>query len=108
MSIDRRSILRFFVIGFCLMLIPLAMILFWNQMGCYAQILGHAAVSHYCLPGNLDKSMELFLPFIMIVGGAMVGYNLKRISDSNLPPPDDKEEEEEPEGESSSETEQPE
>jgi hypothetical protein len=105
LSLDKNSIIRFFVVGFALMIIPVVLILFWNHLGCFSQSLEHSVVSNYCLPGNLDKNMEALLPFIMVVGGVLVGYNIKRISDSNVPPPEDLEEEES-ENEGDNETDQ--
>lgn len=89
--------ISFFVIGGILLVLPLALILFWNSSGCYA--IG-SRVEGYCPSSYEFRILLSFLPFLMLVGGVLIGYNLKKVSDRFSPP-----EEEEEEGEQESDKE---
>lgn len=89
---NKNSVLIFFMTGFLLLIIPLVLMLFWNEIGCATEVLGHSTLSSYCPSIGIFKSADSFFPFLMVIGGVLVGYNLKRISDSFLPPPEDDEE----------------
>ncbi len=56
----------------------------WNSQAC-----SDFSISEKCSGALIFSQTISFLPFVMIIGGVLVGYNLKRISDS-LEPESDK------------------
>ncbi len=94
LSFMRNSVIIFFAVGFLLLLVPLALVVVWNQFGCTTGSLSHSVMTTYCPSVGVFKSAYSLFPFLMLIGGVLVGYNLKRISDSLLPPRDDDEESE--------------
>jgi hypothetical protein len=80
---SRDSILAFFVIGALLLVIPLFLVLFVGEP-CAGLLPGLSGIP-ICAT-LLYKQVVAALPYFMLVGGVIIGYNLKRVSDSLLPP----------------------
>ncbi len=76
----RNSLVALFVMGAILLLIPLIFILLVGGHACNVGVL----VNSCTLPSNY-RIMVPALPYLMVVGGVLIGYNMKRISDSLLP-----------------------
>jgi hypothetical protein len=89
--VNKNSMLAFFVVGAILMITPLTLIIIWDNPNCaFAQT--SLASNSFCLSPHLLKGFASFSPFVMVVGAILIGYNLKRISDSFLPPVEDSDE----------------
>lgn len=78
---SRDSIIAFFVIGALLLFVPLSFAFYFGSQPCDIPLPYGAS----CPPPLLYKEIAPALPFVMIIGGVLIGYNLKRISDSLLP-----------------------
>jgi cytochrome bd-type quinol oxidase subunit 2 len=80
------SMIWLFVIAGLLLTVPFALVLIWDSSFCLpGQGLSFATTSLCPSPG-LFKNFISFFPFLMVIGAVLIGYNLKRISDSLLPP----------------------
>ncbi len=77
----RDSLIAFFLVGAVLLLAPLILVLVLGAHTCSVVAVGDA-----CTLTSIYKVIFPSLPYIMLVGGVLIGYNLKRISDSLLPP----------------------
>ena len=71
---SRRSIILLFTIGSFLLIIPLSVVLIETPM-CRAS-------SAACNTSETYKLAVSAFPYVMIGGGMLIGYNMKRISDS--------------------------
>jgi hypothetical protein len=74
---SRGSIVTFFVVGSLMIAGPLALMLNWPSVGCSSQLTQGA-----CRGPQLYKTSITILPYVMLAGGAIVVYNMKRVSDS--------------------------
>jgi hypothetical protein len=88
----RNSLLIFFVAGAILLVIPLILVLFWNGAACGFGDRLSVLSNNYCLSPRLLKSFTSLFPFLMVIGAVLIGFNLKRISDSYLPPDEESKE----------------
>jgi hypothetical protein len=88
---NKNSMLVFFVAGAILLILPLILIIIWDSPNC-AFTQSNLAANSFCLSPHLLKGFASFSPFVMVVGAILIGYNLKRISDSFLPPVEDSDE----------------
>ena len=69
----RRSIVLLFTVGSCLLIVPLAIVLIGSPL-CRADSI---------CSSNQDYRVEIStFPYVMIGGGILIGYNMKRIADS--------------------------
>lgn len=75
-EIPKASIIKFFTVGGLLLVMPLVVVLDWPTNSCVT-----SAVD-FCMGSHAYKMMTNFLPYVMVVGGVLIGYNMKRISDS--------------------------
>jgi len=76
-ELTRRSILLFFLIGGVLLVVPLVIVFSWDPRTCTSTPVGLS-----CKVPSVYAATVRFLPFVMILGGVIVAFNLKRISDS--------------------------
>ncbi|MDG6995235.1 MAG: hypothetical protein JRN52_04855 [Nitrososphaerota archaeon] len=74
---SRRSIITFFVVGGILLVFPLALVVTTNPM-CGADSSTLCSTPAY-------KFGLSFFPYLMLAGGLIIGYNMKRVSDSLKP-----------------------
>jgi len=72
---SKGSIFVFFIIGGLLVGLPLILVLTWSSTPC------RGAVQVFCLGSHLYRMSVLIFPYVMLSGGAIIGYNMKRISD---------------------------
>ena len=56
--------------------LPLVLVLNWSSTACSAVLL------NFCIGSQLYKTSTMILPYVMLAGGALVGYNMKRVYDS--------------------------
>jgi hypothetical protein len=70
-----------FVLGAVLLFVPLILVVGFSSIACNVG-------TSSCIP-FLYKMLFPALPYVMIVGGVLIGYNMKRISDSLLPEDED-------------------
>ncbi len=84
--------LLFFIVGAGLLVVPLALVLMWDGPACSGALYNFVETSYVCIPTRLLKTLTSFFPFVMVIGAVLIGYNLKKISDSNLPPKEEDEE----------------
>ncbi|MGI0078786.1 MAG: hypothetical protein ACRECH_04110 [Nitrososphaerales archaeon] len=82
---SKDSIVAFFIMGTLLLLVPLFLALSFVAQPCAIP----RTIGSSCTIPPLFKEVLSALPFVMIIGGVMIGYNLKRISDSLLPREED-------------------
>jgi hypothetical protein len=73
-EITRRGVILLFVIGSLMLAIPLGTVLAENS-ACRAN-------SAECIHSDAYRYLVSSFPYVMIGGGLLVGYNMKRISDS--------------------------
>ncbi len=78
--------------------LPLILILNWSSSAC------GVAIQDFCRGSQLYKTSVVILPYVMLAGGAIVGYNMKRVYEMTNPnrDGDDDEIENEDEGDSKS------
>lgn len=81
---NSRSVIIFFVSGLVLLLVPLTLILVWSGPAC--GLAEGQKSGEFCPTHQLFDTFVSLFPFLMVIGGVLIGYNLKRISDSLLPP----------------------
>jgi hypothetical protein len=82
----RNSIIVFFVTGAILLAVPLILVVIWDGPTCGLAQPASLGASGFCPSAHLFKSLISMFPFLMVIGAVLIGYNLKRISDSMLPP----------------------
>jgi hypothetical protein len=80
------STLSYLATGAVLLIVPVALISVWGSQNCTT-----SPAASYCIPSKDFKVAIDFLPFLMLIGGILIGYKMKKISDSLLPPPDEEE-----------------
>ncbi len=80
----RASTVAYFAVGGLLLVLPLLLILTWGSSSCTQGF----NVPIYCVSRSEFKFSASFLPFVMLMGGVMIAYKMKSISDS-LKPPDE-------------------
>jgi hypothetical protein len=82
-SPSRRSLTIFFVVGAVLLVSPLLTVMLWNpDPACQAS----PARGNFCTASNeLYNRTISFLPFVMLIGGVIIAFNMKRIADSSRP-----------------------
>jgi len=73
-EITRRGVVLLFAIGSLMLVVPLGTILTENSM-CKANPTS-------CINTQSYRYLVSAFPYIMIAGGLMIAYNMKRISDS--------------------------
>lgn len=73
-ELGRRGVLFLFAIGALMLVIPLGTVLAENS-ACRAN-------SAECIHSEAYRYLVSSFPYIMIGGGLLIGYNMKRISDS--------------------------
>jgi hypothetical protein len=78
--------------------IPLVLVLLFGNTGCTSSSLALNPLS-ICHSSKASGRIIEFLPFLMIIGGVLIAYNMKKISDSFLPEKDLSDEENEEEQE---------
>jgi hypothetical protein len=88
----RNSVIGFFVVGGMLLVIPFTLVMVWGSSICSPAQTLSAGPPLYCPSPVVFKSFISFFPFLMVIGGVLIGYNLKRISDSLLPPKEERDE----------------
>lgn len=88
----RNSVLIFFIAGAIFLVVPMILVLFWDGPSCGFGDKFSVVPNDYCLSPHLLKSFASFFPFLMVIGAVLIGYNLKRISDSYLPPKEESDE----------------
>ncbi|SRR5487761_409428 len=88
----RNSTFLFFLLGGILLVVPLIFVLVWNSSICSLSQTASTGATGYCPSTHLFKSLISFFPFLMVIGTVLIGYNLKRISDSLLPPKEETDE----------------
>jgi hypothetical protein len=87
-ELTKRSIAIFFSVGALLLVIPVGVVLSENS-ACRAN-------ASACIHSDAYRYLVSAFPYIMIGGGLLIGYNMKRISDSiNLHNLEDETEDEE-------------
>lgn len=85
---SRDSIVALFVAGALLLVVPLFFVLSFGAQPCgQPRPLGAS-----CSLPALYKGVVSILPYVMIIGGVLIAYNFKRISDSLLPRDEDESE----------------
>lgn len=87
---DSSVSIRYFTVGAALLVVPLIVIITLGSPACTQG----PSVPSYCVSSSTFKFLSSFLPFVMVVGGVLIGYRMKKISDS-LKPEDDEDEERE-------------
>lgn len=75
-GLSKSSIIKFFVVGSILLVSPIVLAAFWQTTSCNHEF------EDLCLGSQFYKSSISFLPYVMIIGGLIIGFNMKRISDS--------------------------
>jgi hypothetical protein len=80
----RATTVAYFALGALLLVLPLLLILTWGSSSCNQGF----NVPSYCVSRSEFKFSASFLPFVMLMGGLIIGYKMKTISDS-LKPPDE-------------------
>jgi len=80
-NLTQTSIIFYFLIGGALLVSPLVVVSNWNPQVCSSNSLGQQK----CSTPIVYSQTVSFLPFMMVVGGLLIGYNMKRISDSLRP-----------------------
>ncbi|MDH2900950.1 MAG: hypothetical protein PXY39_08245 [archaeon] len=88
----RNSTFLFFFLGAILLVVPLIFVIVWDSPICSLSQTASTGASGYCPSTHLFKSLISFFPFLMVIGTVLIGYNLKRISDSLLPPKEETDE----------------
>jgi hypothetical protein len=73
-EVTRRDVILLFAIGSLMLVIPLGTILTENSM-CRAN-------ASSCINSESYRYLVSSFPYVMIAGGLLIGYNMKRISDS--------------------------
>ncbi|MFI5421882.1 MAG: hypothetical protein ACHQ1H_13015 [Nitrososphaerales archaeon] len=73
-EITRRGVILLFVIGSLMLVIPLGTVLAENS-ACRGN-------SAECIHSEAYRYLVSSFPYVMIGGGLLIGYNMKRISDS--------------------------
>ncbi|MHB8568211.1 MAG: hypothetical protein ACYC7D_09130 [Nitrososphaerales archaeon] len=68
--------IKLFVIGGLLLVSPLLIVVNWPSKGC------ESSNPSYCSVSPFYRTAVTILPYFMIIGGVIIGYNMKRISDS--------------------------
>ena len=75
-DIPKASIIKFFTVGGLLLVVPLVAVIDWPTTGC------DISAVNFCTGSHAYRMMTTFLPYVMVIGGVLIGYNMKRISDS--------------------------
>jgi len=75
-EIPRASVIKFFVVGGLLLVTPLVAVMNWPTRGC------EFSTENVCFGSEAYKVSVTLLPYVMLIGGVIIGYNMKRISDS--------------------------
>jgi low affinity Fe/Cu permease len=84
---QKNNTLASFAIGAALLVVPLILILVWGSSACMQTF-----APSYCISTKTFMTVSSFLPFVMLVGGVLIGYRMKKIADS-LTPRDEPDEE---------------
>ncbi|MCL4519124.1 MAG: hypothetical protein M1587_08010 [Thaumarchaeota archaeon] len=77
-SPTKRSLATFFAIGGMMLVLPLALVLATNPV-CTPN------TETICSTSSAYKFVLSFFPYVMLAGGLIIGYNMKRIADSVKP-----------------------
>lgn len=65
---------KFLVLGLILLLFPITVVV-TQDSAC-------AGSQTYCFGGNINKTADSFLPYVMLSGGLFIAYGMKKIADS--------------------------
>ena len=87
-ELSRASIAKFFIVGGLLLVTPMVFVFNWPSQGC------NTSFENFCSGSQFYRTSVTILPYVMVIGGVIIGYNMKRISDS-INTKDSHEEEEE-------------
>jgi hypothetical protein len=71
----------YFSVGAVLLVLPLALVLLWGSASCST----NGPTPAYCVSPQTLKMAGSFFPFVMLIGAVLIGYRMKKISDSLLP-----------------------
>ncbi len=75
--LERPSVIKLFVAGFALICLPVLMVLEWPKFGwCSATLLGNV-----CYGTKFFIGVGTFLPYVMLIGGIMVAFNVHRCAE---------------------------
>ena len=88
----RKSSVLLFVAGAILLVVPLILVVIWDGPACSLAQTITVGNAGYCPSLRLFKGLTSLFPFLMVIGTVLIGYNLKRISDSLLPPKEESDE----------------
>ena len=77
------SVLPLFIVGGLLIAVPLVLVIDWSSNAC------SFTVKYFCRSSQLYRTGSEILPYVMLAGGAIVGYNMKRTYDLANPASDD-------------------
>jgi len=75
-ALGKRSVLAVFLIGGLMVVVPFLLVLNWSSNTCSADLL------NFCRGSQFYKTARTIFPYLMLAGGAIVGYNMKRVYDS--------------------------
>ena len=75
----RRYVVVLFVFGFLLMGLPVIFVMYWPSGSECVSGLSRAI----CAGTEFYRASVGFLPYVMVIGGILVGYVMKRIADWN-------------------------
>ncbi len=90
-ELNPNTSIAYFSLGTFLLVVPLLLILLWGSSSCVAGSSTTFYRPFYCASNQLFHISTEFFPFVMIVGGVLVGYRMKMISESLAPPKDEEE-----------------
>jgi hypothetical protein len=76
---SKRTLGAFFAVGAILLVAPMALVFFWTP----DPTCTHSAQRASLCNSEIYNRTISFLPFVMLAGGAMIAFNMKRISDAN-------------------------
>ena len=71
----KRSVFLLFILGGLMVTLPLILMLNWSSSTC------SVTVHNFCRGSQLYRTSASVLPYVMLAGGAVVGYNMKRVYD---------------------------
>jgi len=72
---SRKSVIVFFAVGILMVCIPLVIVFGWSAETC------RGTVQDFCLGSKLYRTSTTILPYVMLIGGAVIAFNMKRVSD---------------------------
>jgi hypothetical protein len=83
-ELNKKSVVVLFTVGAIMLVAPLSTVLFENS-NCKAD-------SYSCVHSEDYRYLVSAFPYVMLGGGVLIAFNMKRVSDYLNPPEDEREE----------------